>query len=244
MSGLHAPLAPSAAKRWIQCPGSIAASRDAPPERPSRYAEEGTRAHTFFAECLLSGAMVAEVVGDSAMLLPLQRAVDAAREIIGLRPVLIEQALPPLPDMLDVWGTADICLFDQWHRLEGIIDLKFGVGLPVEAHDIQLAIYAVLAAHRFGVSPNGVTAWIIQPRCLHPAGPVRSYTYTAEALTRLTYELDLAATATTLPDAPRYAGAWCRFCPARPVCEELRRTPEALPPIGPSGPPLIGMEPW
>jgi hypothetical protein len=244
MNSLHAPLAPSAAARWIQCPGSIIASRAAPPEQPSRYAEEGTQAHAIFAECLLTGAAVVELLEVSAMQLPLQCAVDAARDIIGPRSVLIEQPLPPLPGILELWGTADICIFDQKQRLEGIVDLKYGVGLPVEAHAIQLAIYAVLAAHQFGVSPRGVTAWIIQPRCPHPAGPVRSYIYTADALVRLVHELGVAAAATEHPDAPRYAGPWCRFCPARPVCKELRRTPEALPPIGLSGPPILDLEPW
>lgn len=237
--------APSAASRWIPCPGSIAASRDAPPERPSIFADEGTRAHALFAQCLLTGAEVAELLEeDSSLQLPLQRALDHARDIIGRRPVLIEQPLLPLRDAPSLWGTGDVCIFDADHLAEGIIDLKYGAGLPVEAHAIQLAIYAALAGHQFGISPQGITAWIIQPRCPHPAGPVRSHTYTPEDLARIVQELRLAVAATEQPDAPRRAGAWCRFCPARPVCSELQRTPGAIPPVAANGPPILGIEPW
>jgi hypothetical protein len=244
MTMQHAPLAPSAASRWIPCPGSIAASRDAPSERPSSFADAGTRAHAVFAECLVTGAAVADLLEDTSMQLPLQSAVNWARNIIGRRPVLIEQRLSPLPGLLDIWGTTDVCIFNPAQLAEGIIDLKYGVGVPVEAHAIQLAIYAALAGCHFGVSSHGITVWIIQPRCPHPAGPVRSYTYTPEDLARIGQELRLAAAATRQPNALRRAGRWCRFCPARPVCEELRRTPGAIPPIASQGPPILGVEPW
>lgn len=244
MSMQHAALAPSAASRWIPCPGSIAASRDAPPGRPSIYADEGSRAHAVFAQCLLTGAAVTDLLDDSAMVAPLQLALDHARRVIGCRSVLIEQLLAPLPGLPGIWGTGDVVVFDDLLRVQGVIDLKYGIALPVEAHAIQLAIYAVLAAHQFGVSSNGITAWIVQPRCPHPAGPVRSHTYTPADLARMVHELGLAAAATEQPDAPRRAGAWCRFCPARSACDELRRTPGAIPPTAANGPPIIGLAPW
>jgi len=41
----HAKLAPSAAHRWLNCPGSIRLTADIP-ETTSKYAEEGIAAHT------------------------------------------------------------------------------------------------------------------------------------------------------------------------------------------------------
>jgi hypothetical protein len=240
----HARLAPSAAARWISCPGSVAAVQGMSEERPSVYAEEGTRAHGIFARCLLTGAAVADLLEDCAMVAPLQRAVDAARSIIGAAPVLIEQQLPPLPGLPDIWGTGDVVLFDAALRARGVIDLKYGVGVAVEAHAVQLAIYGVLAAHQFGVSPQGLTAWVVQPRCPHPQGPVRSHHYSSDDLVRMVEELGIAAAATGLSDAPRHAGAWCRFCPARPDCEELQRHPEAIPWLGGGGPVIQPLEPW
>jgi hypothetical protein len=177
----------------------------------------------------------------------LQSAVDHTRRIIGDRPVLIEQRLPPLPGLHGIWGTADISVFDPANRqLEDIVDLKYGAGLAVEAHSIQLAIYAVLAAHAFGVSPTGVTAWIVQPRCPHPSGPVRRHHYTRSDLVRLVWELGPAAAATADPEAPRNPGPWCRFCHARQDCAALRANPAALPPRASAGPPVISWddEPW
>ena len=43
----HATLSPSAAVRWINCPGSVGISAQLPPAPSSTYADEGTLAHLF-----------------------------------------------------------------------------------------------------------------------------------------------------------------------------------------------------
>ena len=45
MPDVHARLSPSAAIRWINCPGSIRLSDQVPPAGSSEYADEGTAAH-------------------------------------------------------------------------------------------------------------------------------------------------------------------------------------------------------
>ena len=45
MSKAHAKLSPSAAYRWINCPGSVALAEQCPPAPSSAYADEGTLAH-------------------------------------------------------------------------------------------------------------------------------------------------------------------------------------------------------
>lgn len=50
----HAKLAPSAAHRWIECPGSIRMSEGIP-NRSSSYANEGTAAHEVASRCLEEG---------------------------------------------------------------------------------------------------------------------------------------------------------------------------------------------
>lgn len=54
MSNGHALLPPSGAHRWLYCPGSVAASVDAP-ESYSTYADEGTAAHALLEWCLREG---------------------------------------------------------------------------------------------------------------------------------------------------------------------------------------------
>lgn len=48
----HAKLSPSAAERWMTCPGSVVLS-EGMPQRTSEFAEEGTLAHAL-AEMLLT----------------------------------------------------------------------------------------------------------------------------------------------------------------------------------------------
>jgi hypothetical protein len=218
----HAPLAPSAAARWINCAGSIKAISEAPPPPFSVYAEEGSRAHAVFAQCLLQGRNMDAFIHDSLFAAPLQEALDHARRIIAGRAVLIEQQLPPLPGASDLWGTVDILVVDQDRHLSDVIDLKFGANILVEADAPQLAIYGLLAAWCFGLSATGLTTWIIQPRCFHPQGPVRSHRYDARTLRNLLETVLAAAAATQNHFALRRAGPWCRFCAAAPTCPERR----------------------
>jgi len=58
----HARLAPSAAKRWINCPGSVKATEDMP-DSTSDAAAEGTAAHELCSICLETGADPSDYAG-------------------------------------------------------------------------------------------------------------------------------------------------------------------------------------
>jgi DNA polymerase bacteriophage-type len=218
----HAPLAPSAASRWMNCPGSVQAEKLVPEPPPSAFAEEGTEAHKLFAQCLEQGLAPAQLSSDLAMVAPLTLAVEQTRGVIAGRPVLLEHRLPPLPGLPQVWGTADCITFDS-DQVAGVLDLKFGAGVTVEPDTPQLAVYALLAARHFGLSGPGVTVTIVQPRAGHQDGPVRSFHYAPEDLDRFEQTLRAAVAATEQPDAPRTAGEWCRFCNAAGTCPEFQR---------------------
>jgi DNA polymerase len=223
----HAPLAPSAAHRWMACPGSVMAERLAPPSPVSSFAEEGAEAHRIFAECLLNSVPVAALTKDAALIDPLRHALFLAADVIAGRRFLVEQRLEPLPGLPKVWGTADVVVFDQHDRVVAIIDLKFGAGIAVEADAIQLQIYALLAAQQYGASPDGISVYIVQPRREHVRGPLRSHHLTTGDLGRLVSQLNAAVQATEAPDAPRITGSWCRFCAAAASCPEYRSQPSA-----------------
>jgi DNA polymerase bacteriophage-type len=226
----HAPLAPSVASRWMHCPGSVAAEKAVPTPPVSGFAAEGTEAHRIFAQSLEQGVAPAVLTDDLALAAPLAVAVEHARSCIAGRAVLLEHRLPPLPDLPQVWGTADCLAFDQ-DRVNGVLDLKFGTGVVVEADTLQLGIYALLAARHFGIATTGITATILQPRIGHQDGPVRSYHYTPEELEQLEQTIRAAVVATEQPDAPRHAGEWCRFCNAAGTCPEFQRASHVVPPI-------------
>ena len=58
----HARLAPSAAKRWINCPGSVKATEHLP-DSTSEAAAEGTAAHELCSLCLETGANPSDYAG-------------------------------------------------------------------------------------------------------------------------------------------------------------------------------------
>jgi hypothetical protein len=224
----HAVLAPSAAERWIACPGSHQAARSVPPAPSSEFSVLGTDAHEWFAGGLRDG-LAAEVLTDDPMLQrPLTAALDAARQILGDRPFKVESRLPPLDRLAEMWGTADVVGFAPTGEVDTIIDLKFGEAIAVEADTVQLGIYALLAARRYGAGPEGVTTWIIQPRHDHEDGLARSHRYGPAALDHLEAQLRDAAAAALTADAPRRAGEWCRFCPAAATCPERQAAPDAV----------------
>jgi hypothetical protein len=104
-----------------------------------------------------------------------------------------------------------------------VIDLKYGKGVAVGAQDNpQLLIYA-LGAIRLTRNPiTSVRTTIVQPRCPHPDGPVRTAVYDMDEITEFTIAVAQAARATMQTDAPLAAGDHCKFCPAAFKCAELR----------------------
>jgi hypothetical protein len=224
----HAPLSPSSATRWTNCPGSYAAEQAFPPGAPGFAAERGTAVHALFAQCLATGTPPDTLTSDPGIMPPLVEALALARRIIAGRAVLLETRLSALPGLPTVWGTCDVAVFDHLCRLTAIIDLKFG-SYVVHADSLQLVIYAVLAGARFGVAPAGVTTWILQPRAPHLSGPARGAHYLPAELVAVEQYIRAAAARTAVPGALRKAGEWCTFCRAAAVCETRQQASTARP---------------
>jgi len=75
----HATLAPSAAHRWMHCPGSVRATRDLP-DVTSEAAAEGTAAHELCSHCLTTREDPADFIGkwvDIKATSPEQRFIDS-----------------------------------------------------------------------------------------------------------------------------------------------------------------------
>jgi hypothetical protein len=212
----HAPLRPSAAERWANCPGAPRAERAKPESGVvSPYATEGTAAHLIFALALLSGLPPAQLIDDATIAAHLTDMVALTRLLIGNDDFCVEFELPPLPKLRGVWGTADVIVLDRQGRARHIVDLKYGRGIWVAASSWQLRIYALLATHRFGVGPDGLTVTILQPRL---RDPVRSLRYSPQDLSLIEADLRAAVARARTPHAPRVAGDWCHFCRAAEHC--------------------------
>ena len=226
------PLSPSAAARWIACPGSHYVAQQLPRLPSSPAAEEGTLAHAFAAWALYQAVLItypdAELVSPSP---PEPEEALATEEMLsgaqtyavavlaeldghgGLVAYGIECDVTGYSGM--VKGRADFVAWAADHTAF-VADYKYG-GEPVPAQDNpQLTIYARCVAEMRTCSD--VHVGIIQPRAATAdLLPVAAAWATAdlagdglsESVARA-YEAD----AGTL----RTPGEHCRWCPARAVC--------------------------
>lgn len=237
----HSELGASVAKRWMECPGSVQLTRGMPNES-SIFAEEGTAAHALAELCLRKGVAPDFYVGTTI------EGIEVTDEMAEHVAVYVNHCLvfddlvmatfiekkftlgalhPPGP----MFGTADFVAYDERDRTLHIVDLKYGQGVVVEAKgNPQLRYYALGAALSMeqGTAIEQVVMTIVQPRALHPDGPIRSETITFQELVDFAGELMAAAKRTTEPNAPLKVGDWCRFCPAAAVCPARREAAQEL----------------
>lgn len=164
----HAILSPSAAHRWMSCPGSTFLTKDLPPPPASVHAQEGTRAHAK-AEEILRARLTGEPIPDVIEGFPeLGQYVHYVDDLIrNGYSVFIEVRVPlfGITTEDDAKGTAD-CVAIKGDEIE-VVDLKWGVGVPVESRENpQLSIYALAAMDEFDyLGPfKHARLTIVQPR--------------------------------------------------------------------------------
>lgn len=226
--GAHAKLSASGAYRWMVCPGSIRESEGLP-NVTTYYAAEGTVAHEIAARCLKAQISPSSFLGedfkvDTHVITVDQGMVDAVELYLTELPPdatimrFVEHDLTPALTALhpDFGGMSDAIVFlPEQERLK-VYDYKHGAGVIVEVrHNKQLMYYALGALLSFSKLPiREVEIVVVQPRCGHADGVVRSWVFHAADL--LDFEADLvdAAAETEKPDAPLVPGPHCKFCPA------------------------------
>lgn len=204
--------------RWSRCPGSVALSKGVE-STSSPYALEGTKAHEL-AEKILKGE---EVDGDYSE--EIRSAVSVYTDYIFS---LVEKGAQlhvekrVVLDAIDsvLFGTADAILIQN--DVVEVVDYKNGAGIAVEVEEnTQMLYYALGAVMCLPVTPNFIRMTIVQPRCPHPCGSIRSWEVNYERLIEFSFELEEAVARTKKKDAPLIPGDHCRFCPAAAHCPEL-----------------------
>lgn len=197
----HAPFAPSAADRWLNCSmaGHYAATL---PEKPAgAAAEEGTRKHHQAAKHLL--------IGDDSTCAGTQLYLDTVREIPGRH--LVEKRVTIVEGQC--WGTSDCIVIG---REPTVVDFKWGKHPVPAVGNPQLKLYALGAAQLVG-ERGGWSMLIVQPNA--SAGmPVKRWAIDFITL-RAFRDQALRAIDQTLSDARKpTAGDWCRWCPGQHLC--------------------------
>lgn len=143
----HAKLSPSSAVRWMTCPGSVVLSEGVE-EETSKYAAEGTLAHAL-AESMLKGEPFYEDTSVD-MYEEVEKYTNAIRTYAEGNTLLVEQRLSieHLTGEEGAKGTADAVIIAD-DELQ-VHDLKYGMGVKVEAEENeQLMIYALAAIEAF-----------------------------------------------------------------------------------------------
>lgn len=241
--GAHSTLGPSKAEQWVNCPGSIALCAKAPPQAPSKYAAEGTVAHSI-AEKFVTGVLDAEAMNELIGSVVQQDGfdieiteemfdgavewkdlIDGDRANLEATPGAIKvqghAELRVHAQSVDerVWGTSDYILFKKGKKLIAY-DYKFGAGHGVDPEEnMQAALYLLGAMETIaGTAFDELEIVIHQPRGQHRDGPVRRWLAPKEWLEEFRLRAKAAAAETLRPDARVVAGEWCRWCAAKPYC--------------------------
>ncbi len=194
MAGNHALLSPSAAEKWMGCPGSLLMEKGEP-DNGSAHADEGTAAHFLASECLAYQAYPAahlqkriEVMPEGArwqgdliqgpwfevdadMANHVGTYVQAVRKYAEGGALFIEQRLPitTWTGEPDAAGTSDAVVLTADGELI-VVDLKYGMGeLVSPERNKQLMIYALAAYEEFSLVGDikSVRLVIHQPRVHH-----------------------------------------------------------------------------
>ena len=227
----HSEIGASGTDRWFPCPASVNLCRGLP-NSSSVFAEEGTAAHELGEHCLIediephsligkeefNGFPVTEDMADAVKVY-----VDFIRNSGGSGYELLLEHRFNLEEIdKELFGTGDAILYEYLGELH-IIDYKHGKGVAVEAKEnTQLLYYALGAAKAFD-EYSSVKLTIVQPRCIHPDGPIRSWVTTPERLADFKTELKSAVDATREKN-PRFqpTDKGCKFCKAKATCPALR----------------------
>lgn len=254
MPGEHAKLSPSGAHRWMRCPGSVVLEDGL--HDSSKYADEGTAAHEVAKFCLLDGTDALEYLGetivisdddgerrvkvDSEMVKHVQSYVDYVRDLAEGKTLLVEQKLSieHATGESGGKGTSDAIIIDSAAKEITVVDLKYGMGVVVDAEENeQLLLYALAALreHEVVVDFDWITVVVYQPRAV---GEPSTYRVNRAHMDDFLRGVLAAASRVALALQQPYADIrddsislreflvpgekQCRFCKAKASCPAIR----------------------
>ena len=231
----HSKLGASNTARWMNCPGSVDATKDYP-NTNNIYAAEGTAAHSIGDACLKShdnaeihiGRSIAvdewEFIVDREMISGVQMYLDVVREDMrnmGAKQIYAEQRVDLSKVHKGMFGTSDAILINGDYLK--VYDFKYGRNVVDVRENTQALFYAVGALLLMDKKKEvkEIEMVIVQPRV---SDPIKRWTVTRQYLKDWIITLRNAAQATLDENAPRIPGEkQCQFCEYKPECPELEK---------------------
>ena len=235
--GEHAKLSASGSHIWLNCTPSVRMSEGIP-DRQTAFTEEGTTAHKL-AELLIDSLIIGSVkptsftralerIGKSeyyseemyGYVKSYVNCVDGVYSGVQARSedyeLLTEQRLDFSAWVPGGFGTGDVVIIADGTLT--VIDLKYGKGVPVDAHENpQLMLYGLGAYDSFSLSNDirKVRMIINQPRL----DSISEYELPVEELLKWGEEVVKPRALMAMNgEGEAHPGDWCRFCKCRATC--------------------------
>lgn len=223
----HAILSASSSSRWLACPPSALLEREFT-DTTSNAAEEGTAAHAMAENKLkvylqrksayqpsLYDSEEMEGYTDDYVAFVMEQ-VEKAKGLCADSLILLEERLDFSKYVPDGFGTGD-CVIIADDTLQ-IIDLKYGLGVLVNAEDNpQMMLYALGALATYGnlYDIKEVSMTIFQPRREN----VSTWTIPVEQLYQWAEEVVMPTAQLAIQGKGEFqSGSHCTFCKAKVQC--------------------------
>jgi hypothetical protein len=250
----HSYTGASSCERWVNCPASVQLHKQVGGSPTNCYAAEGTKAHNmaeyalkYYLSVKKSGFMqgwlgnVENVEGHDIAVT--QEMIDAVR--LYAETICEDMYYDDLTNRLDgidcpkqqhlhieehvnlgfgnCYGTVDAYYYTEDALY--VYDFKYGKGIDVDPeNNMQMMFYALGALRNTNCLPDNVVLTIVQPRS--PLGNQIKRWYTDSGRLHDFEKMLLAAIEEIETGGEIYKTdeKWCRWCPGKLICPELRKT--------------------
>lgn len=224
---VHAILAPSSASRRMQCPGSRVMEATYPQAEDDPRALEGILAHlvnqAIFGNKPLPDGHTEEMLEGADLWMDVITKLLTRSESVQFG---FEQWLTIYSVHSECSGTPDFWSYDNENKIIDVVDYKFGHRYVDVFENWQLLEYAIGVCDHIKVFRNDlkvIRLTIVQPRCYHREGAVRTWEITPDDLAKYMTRLQKSESESMKPDCPVRTGPECRDCSARHACTNLQR---------------------
>jgi len=220
----HSIISPSSAGRWVPCPGSVILEGMVPDDHNSEDALTGDTAHWLGAKIVEGVTIPVGTVSPLGLVITgemMEYVQFYASTVLSMANshVSVETRVEAPNVHESSYGTCDAFAFDGVTL--DVWDLKYGHGLVEAFENWQLLNYAAGLLYGVARTARFIRLTIVQPRCFQ-AEPVRTWTLTVDEIGPYILRLRQAAARALSPNPPTGAGAWCRYCRGRSICNTLQ----------------------